>query len=127
LPRLEAGDVELGLRYLPQFRVLVIAEALEGEARRSAMEAAEYSSASVVMVAAAGSAADGAPGSRVTVLERGGVDDDEMDDRQDASTEDDRAFAALVADYALRLDRLEDPSAAFSAALGDGAWEASPG
>src|SRR5687768_9936471 len=40
LPRLDAGDVDLGLRYLPECRVLIAAEPLPEDALRVVVDAA---------------------------------------------------------------------------------------
>ena len=49
LPRLEAADVELGLRYLHECRVLVVCAELDGDALAQALEAAEYHAAAAVV------------------------------------------------------------------------------
>ena len=54
LPRLDAADVELGLRYLPDCRVLVVATPLESAAWAAALEAAAYHGASVIAVVRVG-------------------------------------------------------------------------
>lgn len=54
LPRLDASDMELGLRYLPECRVLVLAEPLPDDVRRAAMRAADYHGARLVAVREAG-------------------------------------------------------------------------
>ena len=132
LPRLEAADVELGLRYLADCRVLVVAEDLDPAARREALAAGEYHGAAVVMVASADSVDPESLGDAVTLLERPGLamadeDGDEMDVPADARTvaAQEAVFAGLVADYARRLDRGDAPAEAFTAALEGGAWEPS--
>jgi len=133
LPRLEAADVELGLRYLAECRVLVVAEALDPAALAEALAAAEYHGAAVVLVAPAGSIDPETLGDSVTLLERPAADgittEEEATGPGDEATGpgDEATFAGFVAEYALRLDRGETPSQAFSAALGEGAWEPSPG
>ena len=54
LPRLEAADVEMGMRYMHECRVLVISAELDPEALEKAQEAADFHSAMVVMVANSG-------------------------------------------------------------------------
>jgi hypothetical protein len=132
LPRLEAADVELGLRYVADCRVLVIAEDLDPAARREALTAAEFHGAAVIMITSADSLDLDALGAAVTLLERPGlamadVDAGEMDVPTDARTvaAQEAAFAGLVADYARRLDRGDAPAVAFRAALEGGAWEPS--
>ncbi len=133
LPRLDAADVELGLRYLADCRVLVVAEDLDPAARREALAAGDYHGAAVVVVASADSVDPESLGDAVTLLERPGLamaDDggDEMDVPADARSVavQEAAFAGLVADYARRLDQGEAPADAFMAALEGGAWEPSP-
>jgi sugar/nucleoside kinase (ribokinase family) len=125
LPRLDAADVELGLRYMPQCRVLVLLDGLEHDAVAAALEAAEYHSAAVVMVAEAGTMDAGALSDSVTLLERPEAEDEESADDASSIAADAAAFAAFIAEYATRLDRGEAPANAFAAALGDSAWEPS--
>lgn len=127
LPRLEAADVELGLGYIPECRVLVIAALLDPGALAKALEAAEYHSAAVVMVAPAGTIDGASLSDSVTLLERPEPEDEDEGDEPDEGVlaADDAAFGAFVAVYAMRLDDGDSPSEAFSAALGDSAWERS--
>ena len=125
LPRLEAADVELGMRYMHECRVLVISAELDPDALAHAQEAAEFHSAAVVMVAAAGTADPDALGPAVTLLERPAADDAESVEDAVVVAADDADFGAFVAQYAVRLDRGERPAQAFAAALGDSAWEPS--
>jgi ribokinase len=125
LPRLEAADVELGMRYLHECRVLIVGAELDADALAKAQEAAEYHGAAMVMVAAAGSVDPELLGPEVTLLERPAVEDTESVEETVVVAADDADFAAFVADYAVRLDRGESPAQAFSAALGDTAWESS--
>ncbi len=123
LPRLDAADVELGLRYMHECRVLVVAAALAPGALAKAQEAAEYHGAAVVVLAPAGSVELDSLGPAVTLLERPTVEDDEAVPDVVTVATDDADFAAFVADYAVRLERGESPAKAFSAALGESAWE----
>jgi hypothetical protein len=125
LPRLDAADVELGLRYIADCRVLVIASVLGPDALSKALEAADYHSAAVVMVAPAGSVDPDSISDGVTLLERPAPEDEEAEQDESAIAADEAAFAAFVAEYAIRLDRGESPASAFGAALGDSAWEPS--
>jgi sugar/nucleoside kinase (ribokinase family) len=125
LPRLEAADVELGMRYLPECRVLIIGAELDPEALRMALEAAEFHAAAVVMVAAAGLVDAESLGPEVTLLERPATEDADAVEDAVVVAADDAEFAGFVAEYAIRLDRGESPASAFSAALGDSAWEPS--
>ena len=136
LPRLDAADVELGLRYVTDCRVLVVAEDLEDASRERALQTAEYHGAAVVVIASPGSVDPAALPEDVTLLERpslamveedaeGGEADVPPDARGVAAQE--AAFARFVADYARLLGEGATPATAFQDALERGAWEASPG
>lgn len=125
LPRLEAADVELGLRYIPECRVLVVASVLEPAALARALEAADYHGAAVVMVAPAGSVDPASLSDGVTLLERPVPEDEDSEQDEISTAADEAAFAGFVAEYAMRLDRGEAPASAFGAALGESAWEPS--
>jgi hypothetical protein len=124
LPRLEAADVELGLRYVPQCRVIVLAEAIDDEARKAALDAAGFHGAAVVMLAAPGSVAADALDDTVTLLETPEAEEDgDVPGADDAGADLSAApFSAFIADYAVRLDRGEAAESAFRKALGSGAW-----
>jgi len=107
LPRLEAADVELGLRYLPECRVLVLPDPLDDVAQRQALESAEYHGAAVVVVAPAGSIDAALLSDAVTLLEQPTAEDDEGLGSDASIAADDAAFASFIADYAVRLDRGE--------------------
>jgi hypothetical protein len=126
MPQLDAADIELGLRYVSDCRVLIIAARLSPEARAAALEAAAYHSASVIMVAEPGSIDPAELGDSVTLLERPRAEECEEGIVVATTEPDDAAFAAFITAYALRLARGEAPSQAFEAALVEGAWEASP-
>ncbi len=125
LPRLDAADVELGLRYQHECRVLVIGAELAPDALAAAQEAAAFHSALVVMVASAGAIDPEDLGPEVTLLERPAVEDSESVEDAVVVAADDADFGAFVAEYAVRLDRGDAPAEAFAAALGDSAWEPS--
>ena len=125
LPRLDAADVELGLRYQSECRVLVVGAELAPDALAKALEAAEYHGAAVIMVASTGAVDPESLGPDVTLLERPAVEDAESVEDAVVVAADDADFGAFVAEYAMRLDGGESPAAAFSAALGDSAWEPS--
>jgi pfkB family carbohydrate kinase len=125
LPRLEAADVDLALRYLSECRVLVIATELDPGALAKTLEAAEYHSAAVVMVAPAGSIDPASIGDEVTLLERPAPEDEDEPPDEATMAADDAAFGAFVADYAVRLDRGEVPAEAFGAAVEGSGWEPS--
>lgn len=103
---LEAADLELGLRYLVEFRAIVVAEpGLDRPAWDVIAEAARYAGAHVVAVGPTGAApvdlAD------ATVLET-------------TDLEPDSAIARVVASFASAIDRGDDPLVAFRDAVGAG-------
>ncbi len=110
-PRLDAEDVELGLRYLAEMRVLILAEPLEREAQAAALEAARYHGAHVIALLAPGSIPDQALAGAGTVLE--------------TPSEDVTSFAKVVASYAARLAAGEPASTAFLEATAATGWERS--
>jgi hypothetical protein len=113
-PGLEAGDVELALRYLAGTSVIVLAEPV---------------SAAVVVAAVDGAAFSAA---RLVVLARGGADDTAVLERipetatvLEAPADDDGSFARLVGTYAAALDAGEDPAKAFRDGVAAAGWEPS--
>ena len=109
LPRLDGQDVELGLAYLAEFRVLVVAEPLEPSALAAARGAASFQGASLIVVTKPREDAVADLPSAATVLEM--------------PEEDEGAFSELVGRYAAALDRGEEAAAAWQAALNAGGWE----
>ena len=109
---LDAGDLDLALRYLTSYGVLVVADPLGPDAWSVVADAAAYAGSYLVAVLPAGSsshpAIDGA-----TVFE--GPPDDP-----------DGEFGALVGRYAAALDDGSDAGAAFRGALGKSGWEEVP-
>jgi hypothetical protein len=112
LPRLEAADVELGLRYHADYRVLVLAEPLPEDAERAALDAASFQGAAVVAVVPSGGAVSDRLAGAGTVLE--------------APEDSEGAFPELVGRYAAALDAGNEPSAAFADARRATGWESGP-
>ena len=110
-PRLDAADIELGLRYVTECRVLVLAAALDEPAMAAAVDGARYHRAALVVAAAQRALpnADELP-EQTTVLS--------------APDEDDGAFADLVGRYAAQLDGGRDAAEAWRDALSSTGWEA---
>jgi sugar/nucleoside kinase (ribokinase family) len=111
LPRLDARDIELGLLYLTECRVLVVAEPLEQDGLEVARDAARYHAAKMVVIVA-----DGAPppvelAADATVLS--------------APVGDGGAFAAVVGRYAAALADGRPADEAWQAALSGSEWSAS--
>jgi hypothetical protein len=108
-PRLDATDIELGLSYVTECRVLVVAHALDGAALAAAVDGARYHGAALVVAAALDpSAAQGLPAD-ATVLAPPDADDG--------------AFAGLVGRYAALLDDGRDAADAWRDALSATGWE----
>ncbi len=53
-PRLDARDLDLGLRYIPDCRVIILAEPLPADAERVAIDAAAYHGATLVALVPSG-------------------------------------------------------------------------
>ncbi|HET7677994.1 MAG TPA: hypothetical protein VFK38_09095 [Candidatus Limnocylindrales bacterium] len=107
-PRLDPRDVDLGLRYVPDCRVLVLAEAPAPEVESVALEAGRYHGAHVVAVVPAGAEPRDALVS-ATVLEAPGP-------------EGEGAFAELVGRYAAGLAEGRDAATAFADARSTVGW-----
>ena len=108
-PAVDPADIELGLRYLPDARVIVVAEPLIGDAARVVAEAAEFAGAAVIVLVTAGMSPDAAFGRDVIVLQ---APDDAL-----------QPFADAVGRYAAALDAGAAPQAALAAAAGAAGWE----
>jgi sugar/nucleoside kinase (ribokinase family) len=113
LPRLDAGDVDLGLRYLAEIGVLVVAEPIPDDALHVAADAAAYHGAALVVLTPAGPATGHAStldlADDATVLEE--------------PTEGSAAFAQLVAAYAVALDNGRSAADAWRDAVEQTGWE----
>jgi hypothetical protein len=107
---LEAADIELALRYLPDYRVLVVADSLAEPSLRVALAAASWNGAALVVIVPAGSTQT-AVGDDATVIE---APPDDPDD----------AFAGIVGAYAAAIDRGEEPKEAFASASSTLGWSA---
>jgi hypothetical protein len=107
---LEAADIELALRYLPDYRVLVVADSLAEPSLRVALAAASWNGAALVVIVPAGSTQPAA-GDDATVIE---APPDDPDD----------AFAGIVGAYVSAIDRGEEPKEAFASASSTLGWSA---
>ncbi|MCI0345021.1 MAG: hypothetical protein L0221_06180 [Chloroflexi bacterium] len=103
-PALEPADLELGLRYVPDFRVLVLAVPGSPALIPAAAEAAAYAGAHLVVIASPRARVETLP-ERSTVL------------TAPRGAEGESAVAALVASYAVALDAGEDSTVAWRTAL----------
>lgn len=109
-PTLEAADIELALRYLPDYRVLVVADPVPPASLEVVVAASRWSGAALVVLVPHGTEPP-ALASEATVLEAPDADPDE-------------AFASVVGAYAAALDRGEEPAEAFATASTSGGWAA---
>lgn len=106
---LDRADIELGLHYVPECRVLVVAEPLEPAALGAAVDAAAYHGAALIALVPAGVTAPTELPENVTVLE--------------LPDEDDGAFARLVGTYAAGLAGGTAAPDAWRAAVEQTGWE----
>jgi hypothetical protein len=107
---LDAGDLQLALRYLPDYRVVVVADLFDEAALGTIVAAARWAGAQLIVVVPAGSTGSGVPDD-ATVLEAPAADAD-------------GAFAAVVGAYAAALDRGATPADAFATASVGSGWSA---
>jgi hypothetical protein len=108
-PALEAADVELGLRYLIDFAVVVLAEPADPETIAVVAHATRWGEARMILVVGAGQTApDGLPGD-VVVFES-------------PATGPDGVFADLVGTFAASLDEGTEPGAAFRSSIASDGW-----
>jgi hypothetical protein len=106
---LEAADVDLGLRYLTEFAVVVLAEPASPEVVAIVVEAAQWGESRMILVVGAGERApDGLPADAV-VLEA-------------PATDPDGVFAGLVGSFAAALDDGTEPGEAFRTSVASDGW-----
>jgi hypothetical protein len=108
-PGLDPADVDLALRFLPAAGVIVLADALSGDAIAAAAEGAAFATARLIVLVPAGATPPALP-PEATVLE--------------TPPDDDGSFARLVGLFAGALDAGADPKAAFEEAVEASGWEA---
>ena len=106
---LDAGDIELALRYLTDYRVIVVAQPLDDAAMAAAVSAGTWSNAALVVLVPAGRQPPADLPDTATVFETPPDDADET-------------FAGMVGRYAAALDRGEDPATAFAAVTSEAGW-----
>ncbi len=113
-PVLQPADLELALRYLAEFGVVVVADGRDAGLLKVAVEAAAWTGAALIVVVPAGSPEPPDPPPGATILVAPAADPD-------------GAFAAVVGRFAAALDRGEAAGPAFRASMGaSGAWTAAP-
>lgn len=107
-PVLEAADVELALRFLPEAAVIVLTDSLPESTVEAGIQGAGFSGARLIVLVGAGGATPAVP-PETTVLE--------------APEEDDGSFGRLVGAFARALDAGVDPAVAFGEAVTSSGWE----
>jgi len=112
-PSLEAADVDLGLRYLTDFTVIVLAEPALPEVVRIAAEAARWGEARLVLVVGTGEPVPAGLPPDAVVFEA-------------PASDPDGAFASLVGGFAAALDGGTDPGDAFRSSIVADGWTAAP-
>jgi hypothetical protein len=110
---LDPEDLELAMRYLPDYRVVVVAAALDPATLDAVVAAAAWAEAQLIVVADPETPTPSLP-AEMTVLERPADDPDGV-------------FAAMVGRFAAALDRGEDARSAFEAARAGVGWSAVSG
>ena len=111
-PGLDAADVELGLRYLPQAGVIVVADPLPEAATATVVDGAAFGSARLVLLVPEGAVVPSVPAG-ATVL--------------GAPADDDGSFGWLVGAFAAALDSGSEPATAFDEAVRSAGWEPAEG
>lgn len=110
---LDAADVDLALRYLTAFSVLVLGEPADPEMVRVANAAAGWADARLIVVVPFGTSAPDALSPDAIVFEAPERDPDGV-------------FAAMVGSFAAALDDGDDPAVAFQASVEAGGWTPAP-
>ena len=110
LPRLDAADIDLGLKYIAECQVLVVADALDAEAMRVAADAATYHRAALIVLTPEG----GEPPRLLADVDATLLE---------VPAEDGGAFAELVGRYAAALDGGRAPADAWRDAIDETGWE----
>jgi hypothetical protein len=106
---LEAADVDLGLRYLTDFAVVVLADRADAEMARVVGNAVGWADARLIVVVPAGEAEPAGLPPDAIVFEAPDSDPDGV-------------FAAMVGSFAVALDDGDDPAAAFRSSVESGGW-----
>jgi ribokinase len=108
-PNLDPADVDLGLRYLAGYSVVVVTDDVPRSVIPAATDAAAFNEAHLVVLTQEGTTIPDHVPATATVLGAPTADPDDT-------------FARLVAAYVVALDRGQPPGSAFQGALAAG-WE----
>ena len=112
-PAIDAGDLDLALRYLPDHRVVVVAQALAPEALDVVLADCAYVGATLV-----------------AILERGGTAPDLPPDAtvfEAPDADPDGVFGRTVGGFAAALDQGADPAHALARAATTAGWQPASG
>ena len=105
----DAADIDLGLRYLTDFAVVVLAEPAGADVVRVVADAASWAEARLVLVVPLGeSVPDGLPADGIVF--------------EAPDSDPDGVFATLVGDFAAALDDGAEPEDAFRASIASDGW-----
>jgi sugar/nucleoside kinase (ribokinase family) len=107
-PALEAADVDLALKFLPQAGVVVLSGPLPEAAVTAAVDGAAFAGARLIVLVSHGAVPATLP-AEATVLE--------------TPPDDDGSFGRMVGIFAGALDAGVDPVVAFREAVGSAGWE----
>jgi hypothetical protein len=110
---LDAADVDLALRYLTDFGVVVVADPVSADVFQVVTAAAAWAGARTIVVVPAGEVEPAGLPPDAIVFEAPDIDLD-------------GAFAALVGAFAAALDDGGDPAAAFRSTVDEAGWTATP-
>jgi hypothetical protein len=128
LPRLDAADIELGLRYVTDARVVILAEPLSPDAEAAAIDGAAYQGASLIAVLPAGAVISPALSAAATIIEAPITEDDGADPGDETPPSDtSRPFAGFVAAFAILLEAGTPIASAFADAARSAGWERASG
>lgn len=106
---LDSADIDLALRYLTDFTVLVLADPADPDVVRVAAAAASWGDSRLIVVVPAGRAEPGGLPPDAIVFEAPDVDPDGV-------------FASMVGSFAAALDDGGDPAQAFRSSVDSGGW-----
>ena len=100
-PTMDSDDLQLALRYLPDYRVVVVADPIDQPSLDTVAAAARWAGAALILVVASG-------------MQIASIADDDATVLEAPPTDPDGAFARIVAAYAVALDGGAAPDAAFA-------------
>ena len=113
LPTIDAGDLELALRYLPDHRIVVVAEALDTSALDAVISDCSYVGAQLVVILEPNGASPELPPDATAI--------------EAPETDPDGVFARTVGRFAAALDQGVPGPAALAQATAGAGWQVSPG